>query len=256
MATFRARDRSSAVLQSSRSEVWAALTDADLMARLTPYVTGIDVDGDRWRRHLLATATTHPGIVPVIKGNGYGLGVGRLARRAQWLSDHVAETGAPVDLIAIGTYDEIGEAATRYAGDLLVLTPWRPFGAALDLDDRTAARVVTGLPSDAFVVLLTGGSLAFGGLETLVDAVLAAGPEVTAVALCGHDERLQARLAGRRPVERLVAAGKPARKAFTTTSGLKLALGRLPAGRYVATVTATDAAGNRAAPVTVTFRVR
>jgi UDP-N-acetylglucosamine:LPS N-acetylglucosamine transferase len=73
--------------------------------------------------------------------------------------------------------------------------------------DRTAARVVTALPSDAFVVLLTGGSLAFGGLETLVDAVLAAGPEVTAVALCGHDERLQARLAGRRPVERLVAVG-------------------------------------------------
>src|SRR5829696_5075810 len=48
MATFRARDRSSALLRSSRSEVWAALTDADLIARMTPYVTGIDVDGDRW----------------------------------------------------------------------------------------------------------------------------------------------------------------------------------------------------------------
>lgn len=48
MATFRARDRSSAVLGSDRSEVWAALTDAALMARFTPYVTGIDVDGDRW----------------------------------------------------------------------------------------------------------------------------------------------------------------------------------------------------------------
>lgn len=48
MATFRARNRSSAVLRSSRSEVWAVLTDADLIARMTPYVTAIDVDGDRW----------------------------------------------------------------------------------------------------------------------------------------------------------------------------------------------------------------
>ncbi|CAM3702866.1 SRPBCC family protein [Nocardioides zeicaulis] len=58
MATFRARDRSSAVLGSSRSEVWAALTDADLMARFTPYVTGIDVDGDRW--------TWRMGTIPVL----------------------------------------------------------------------------------------------------------------------------------------------------------------------------------------------
>ena len=48
MATFRARDRSSAVLRSPRSEVWAALTDADLIAKMTPYVTSITVDGDRW----------------------------------------------------------------------------------------------------------------------------------------------------------------------------------------------------------------
>ncbi|HEV2797379.1 MAG TPA: SRPBCC family protein [Nocardioides sp.] len=48
MATFRARDRSSAVLRSPRNEVWAALTDADLIAKITPYVTSITVDGDRW----------------------------------------------------------------------------------------------------------------------------------------------------------------------------------------------------------------
>lgn len=58
MATFRARDRSSAVLTSSRSEVWAALTDADLIARMTPYVTSIDVDGDRW--------TWRMGTIPVL----------------------------------------------------------------------------------------------------------------------------------------------------------------------------------------------
>jgi hypothetical protein len=102
----------------------------------------LTVDGDRWRSHLLATVAKHPGIVPVTKGNGYGLTVGRLARRAQWLAEHAGETGARLDLLAVGTYDEIDQAATRYDGDLLVLTPWRPFGAALELDERTASRVV------------------------------------------------------------------------------------------------------------------
>ncbi|CAM3862838.1 alanine racemase [Nocardioides zeicaulis] len=102
----------------------------------------LTVDGERWRAHLLATATRFPGIVPVAKGNGYGLTLGRLARRAQWLADHAAETGAPLDLLAIGTYDELDEVTSRYAGDVLVMTPWRPFGTATRLDARTAARVV------------------------------------------------------------------------------------------------------------------
>lgn len=48
MAIFTARDRSSAALRSPRSEVWAALVDAGLIAKFTPYVTSIDVEGDRW----------------------------------------------------------------------------------------------------------------------------------------------------------------------------------------------------------------
>lgn len=76
------------------------------------------VDGERWRSHLRAVATAHPGIVPVAKGNGYGFGVGRLARRSEWLG---------ADLVAVGTYDEAPEALKRFSGDVLVLTPWRPF---------------------------------------------------------------------------------------------------------------------------------
>lgn len=102
----------------------------------------LTVDGDRWRSHLLATATKFPGIVPVAKGNGYGLTLGRLARRAQWLAEHVDQTGAPLDTIAVGTYDELAGAASRFEGDLLVLTPWRPFGTALELDARIARRVI------------------------------------------------------------------------------------------------------------------
>jgi uncharacterized protein YndB with AHSA1/START domain len=64
MATFRARDRSSAVLRSPRSEVWAALTDADLIARMTPYVTSIDVDGDRWTWRMGTIPVLHVSVAP------------------------------------------------------------------------------------------------------------------------------------------------------------------------------------------------
>jgi len=93
----------------------------------------LTVDGDRWRGHLRAVAASHPGLTPVAKGNGYGFGLGRLARKAQWLG---------VDTLAVGTYDELPEVASRFDGDLLVLTPWRPFGAAVETDPALSRRVV------------------------------------------------------------------------------------------------------------------
>ena len=77
----------------------------------------LTVDGARWRHHLRDFAAQTPGLVPVAKGNGYGFGVGRLARKAQWLG---------VDTLAVGTYHELPEVMQRFDGDLLVLTPWRP----------------------------------------------------------------------------------------------------------------------------------
>ena len=76
------------------------------------------VDGDRWRAHMKSVASSHPGIVPVAKGNGYGFGIARLARKAAWLG---------VDTLAVGTYDEVAGAAARFDGSILVLSPWRPF---------------------------------------------------------------------------------------------------------------------------------
>ena len=43
------------------------------------------VDGDRFRAHLRTTLARHPDLVPVAKGNGYGLGNSRLAQIAGWL---------------------------------------------------------------------------------------------------------------------------------------------------------------------------
>jgi alanine racemase len=93
----------------------------------------LTVDGDRWRTHLKEVAGDQPGLVPVVKGNGYGFGRGRLARKADWLG---------VDTLAVGMYDELPEVSSRFSGDLLVMTPWRPFGAALEVPDAIRPRVV------------------------------------------------------------------------------------------------------------------
>lgn len=93
----------------------------------------LTVDGDRWRSHLRRVAETHPGLVPVAKGNGYGFTLGRLARKAEWLG---------VDTLAVGTYDELGHVVQRFGGSLLVLTPYRPFGAALEVDPALSDRLI------------------------------------------------------------------------------------------------------------------
>jgi alanine racemase len=78
----------------------------------------LHVDGDRWRAHLREVAENRPGLVPVIKGNGYGFGLGRLARKSAWLG---------VDTVAVGTPSEVEAVARRFDGDIVVLTGWRSF---------------------------------------------------------------------------------------------------------------------------------
>ena len=83
------------------------------------------VDGNRWRHHLTGVVEREPGLVPVAKGNGYGFGLGRLARRATWLER---------DTIAVGTYAEVAAVEKRFPGSVLVLSPWRPTVATPLLD--------------------------------------------------------------------------------------------------------------------------
>ncbi len=85
------------------------------------------VDGDRWRAHLKSVLASHPGIVPVAKGNGYGFGIGQLARKAAWLG---------VDTLAVGTYDEVPDVVSRFPGSVMVLSPWRPFAQRVVFDEN------------------------------------------------------------------------------------------------------------------------
>jgi len=81
------------------------------------------VDQARFRGNQHLTLGRAPTLVPVAKGNGYGLGNARLAEEARQLG---------VDTLAVGTYDELAAVRDVFPGSLLVLTPWRPFGAAAE----------------------------------------------------------------------------------------------------------------------------
>ncbi|MDQ2755468.1 MAG: alanine racemase [Actinomycetota bacterium] len=80
----------------------------------------LHVDGDRWRDHLRRTTASTPGIVPVVKGNGYGLGLPRLLAE----SAHLVGEGQ-VRQVAVGTYAEIPLALSAHPGDVLVMEPYR-----------------------------------------------------------------------------------------------------------------------------------
>ena len=52
MTTFSATKHAVAVVEADQQEIWAALVDPALMARLTKYVKRITADGDAWRWEL------------------------------------------------------------------------------------------------------------------------------------------------------------------------------------------------------------
>jgi len=116
------------------------------------------VDGERWRRHLRQVSEDNPGIVPVIKGNGYGFGVACLARRAAWLG---------VDTVAVGSYEEVPEVTSRCDADVLVMTPWRPYRVDVPYDRRVVHTL--GRPSDvrALAERQPGARVVVEGLTTM-----------------------------------------------------------------------------------------
>src|SRR5262245_23406344 len=61
------------------------------------------VDRARWRAHLQATVDAFPGLVPVVKGNGYGFGRGYLAE----LVGGWCAAGEAIDELAVGTVHEL-----------------------------------------------------------------------------------------------------------------------------------------------------
>lgn len=64
MTRFHARNRSTAELSSEPAQVWAILTDPELLVRFTPNLRAIDVDGDRWTWRLTRIPVLSTAIEP------------------------------------------------------------------------------------------------------------------------------------------------------------------------------------------------
>ena len=71
----------------------------------------LTVTRSAWESHVAAVASRVPGLVPVVKGNGYGFGRDWLAHRAADLGSH----------IAVGTVDEVSSVPAERVP--VVLTP-------------------------------------------------------------------------------------------------------------------------------------
>jgi carbon monoxide dehydrogenase subunit G len=64
MTRFSADTRAEAVVAAPRAEIWAALTDPDVVAELTPFVRRITADGDCWQWQLSGLTVLGVGIAP------------------------------------------------------------------------------------------------------------------------------------------------------------------------------------------------
>ncbi|TDD72228.1 alanine racemase [Jiangella aurantiaca] len=86
----------------------------------------------RVRRYVEDATEAGVTVVPVAKGNGYGFGNAVLAAEAARLR---------VATLAAGTYEEVPAVTGEFGGDVLVLTPWRPWLAGALGDDRVVHTV-------------------------------------------------------------------------------------------------------------------
>jgi len=82
----------------------------------------LEVHTDQWRAHMhtvsaMVKSLTGSSIVPVIKGNGYGLGQALLARESNALAG---------DVVAVGTVFELDEVLSHSTADVVVLEPFEP----------------------------------------------------------------------------------------------------------------------------------
>jgi carbon monoxide dehydrogenase subunit G len=64
MTRFTATNESVAVVPAHRMEIWRALTDPELLPRLTPLLRSIDADGDTWTWHMTRISALGVSISP------------------------------------------------------------------------------------------------------------------------------------------------------------------------------------------------
>ena len=129
----------------------------------------LNINGDKWGTHLRSvvnavTTASGSSLVPVVKGNGYGIGQELLGATAM-------ELGA--DTIAVGTVFEIESVISVTQGDIVVLQPFdsRDVGAAAKWSEISkkfySGRIIRTVASlEALNELITGSS----GVRVIIEA--------------------------------------------------------------------------------------
>jgi alanine racemase-like protein len=175
----------------------------------------LTIDVPAWDRSLHEYAARTPGLVPVIKGNGYGFGAALLAGRSSNLGVHT---------VAVGVTTEIAAVRAGFAGEILVMGPLQRYeiaALATETPDpnvlRTVAhrdvlRALADLPNPPRVVLELDSPVHRHGilpqeLSDLVPALRRLSIDGLALHLPSGGDRWPAALAALRSVTRLRAAG-------------------------------------------------
>ncbi|WP_328612010.1 WS/DGAT domain-containing protein [Amycolatopsis sp. NBC_00345] len=118
---------------------------------------------------------------------------GRLdARIGAWVPDfapHPFWIYGSADLTMV-MHDVAVGPARRSSPSAVVGVSAPPVSAEFFPGDRAGARQHLGVPPEAFVALVSGGSLGFGDVRGTVLELLAAHPDVLPIAVCGRNEAL------------------------------------------------------------------
>jgi Alanine racemase, N-terminal domain len=168
----------------------------------------VRVDASRWRANAdrvaeSVQAVERTRLVPVVKGDGYGLGQARLAHESSRLR---------AEVVAVGTVHEVAEVASAFAGDILVLEPYDPRDplalAGWERLDRSdlAPRVLRTLSSSDGVAAAAAAATAGPPVRAVVEGLTSVRrfgfDELGMVAALDRDDVLAALASGR-----LVLAG-------------------------------------------------
>lgn len=122
---------------------------------------------------------------------------GRLdARTACWVGDfapHPLWIYAGLDLNVVADDGAVARASEQVPG-ARVVAGGPPVERSMRPRPRSGARARLGLPPDAFVAVVSCGSLGFGDVARAGVALLDASPRMLVLVVCGRNERLRRRL--------------------------------------------------------------
>jgi len=142
----------------------------------------LTVDARRWGAHVAHTWAEHPGVIPVVKGNGYGLGRAFLARVAR-------RRGARY--VAIGTVHELAGLPDGVTPVVLTptarLAPGAAAGAVLTVAAPHHVTAAAAGGAAGVIVEVASSMHRYGadapGVRTLLDAAHRAGVPVVAAGI-------------------------------------------------------------------------